>query len=198
MSNSIVVSAISASVILGGSLIYSAMISQGLVMKEKIDAQPTSVITTADGHVNLGKIYSESRMMDMELTVPNGNGGVDSIFSLKGVNPDDFESVLQKKIQELTDDTNKSFGYAADDKRRLQPDDISVKKEAKLTVSTYVKYNSENIPSFTLKIMEKDFTLPANTSIHNFISSSANSVASKSKPDLDRSMMIKETVKDYK
>jgi hypothetical protein len=188
MNKSTVVATLSASVILGGSLIYSAMVMQGLVM----NSQPSNIITTADGHVNLGKVYAERRLMDIDLEVQNDNGITGSILTLKGVNPDDFEGDLQDKLQVLADDTNKSLGYSADDKRRLQPDNLSVKKDSKLTITTYVKYDAQNIPSFTLNIMAKKLTMPLGTSIHNFVLSSATEVATASKPDLNRSMMIKD------
>lgn len=61
------ISLIVASVILGTAIFTSAMVNSGLLLQKEQVQPRENILSTTVGHVNLGKVYSESRGMDITL-----------------------------------------------------------------------------------------------------------------------------------
>ncbi|MEG6280861.1 hypothetical protein UXO46_02375 [Enterobacter asburiae] len=128
------------SVIIGASvLLSSAMLSGNIEFKKQ------NILSNDNGHVSLGKVYSENTFLNVELKTESDNS---TIFKLTDLSVGSYQDGIKREIQSIVDDYNKD---KSDDKRTTS-DKLSLKVPATLTLKIYNVYRAENIPVYNLTI----------------------------------------------
>lgn len=117
--------------------------------------QPKTLVTSNYGPVDLDKVFSERRMIDITLVDKYGNAGGNKEFA-KGISFYDRSKPVDEAIRNLanlssTDDEKIRYG-----KMSLIEDDVYT-----LKVRTYISYLSSNFINtpYTLKIEERTYRL---------------------------------------
>lgn len=128
------------SVIIGASvLLSSAMLSGNIEFKKQ------NILSNDNGHVSLGKVYSENTFLNVELKTESDNS---TIFKLTDLSVGSYQDGIKREIQSIIDDYNKD---KSDDKKTTS-DKLSLKVPATLTLKIYNVYRAENIPVYNLTI----------------------------------------------
>lgn len=173
---SIGISVVSGSIILGIAVFFSAMVNSGLILqKEKIQAKE-NILTTTVGHVNLGKVYSESR--GMNITLRNAEEKTPAAINLIDVDPNNFSKELHAALGKIAKDVNDSRGLTGDE--AITPEHLSSKVSFKLNIKTYMNYRSEYIPMYTLMIKDEDIIIDKNQNFESKIIAEAQRIAKDS------------------
>ncbi|EAW1174393.1 hypothetical protein S922_22945 [Salmonella enterica subsp. enterica] len=149
------------SIIIGGSLILSALIMKGLYPFEN-----EHVITTTRGEVKLGDIYSENRLLTIRLSDSKNN----EIFSMENINPDEYVKIIDDEIDKQVRDYN-----SASPGNKVTPDNMILKTNGILTITAAMEYKSEHIPSFTLTLDEINSPIKKDSLIKNAIVAAVSS-----------------------
>ncbi|WP_346983116.1 hypothetical protein [Citrobacter portucalensis] len=144
-----------ASAIIGASVVFSALIISG-----NISLKDEHVIPLAGGTVKLGDIYKEQKLLSAKLIFKEG----EQVLISEG-NPDDFSSELDTKITKILKTLNE--GKTKDDEK-LTAENLSVIDDAKLEVTSAVRYTSEYQPLFTLTLDEKEIPMAKGSFIKEF------------------------------
>ncbi|MCA6956373.1 hypothetical protein, partial [Pectobacterium polaris] len=126
---------VTASFILGLSIISAAMLNSGVFKQSN-----KNVITTKDGHVVLGEIYMEGRLIDVELNFESG----ENVFRIKDMNVSDATKIINDRLGDLL----KVYNENKTEDKKLSKELMSFRYNSKLIVKSHVKYTSENVPSF--------------------------------------------------
>lgn len=179
---------IAASVILGGAILSAAMVNSGLIL-EKEQVQPReNIVTTTVGHVNLGKVFSESRGMD--ITLINASKKSPAVISLTNVDPNDFSKELHEALVKIVNDYNEIEKLTGD--KAIKPENLTGKVPFKLNVKTYMKYMSEHMPMYTLMIKNEDIVIDKNEPFEKRVTAEAERIAKESSQDFSLSSFIKD------
>lgn len=88
-----------ASVILGASAIFSAAMLSG-----NLDFKSKNILNNDNGHVSLGKIYSENAYVDVTFKVDDDNS---TILELKDLSIGSYKDGIEKEVQDIVDSYNK-------------------------------------------------------------------------------------------
>lgn len=144
-----------ASVIVGVSVFFSA-----LIISDNISFKNEHVIPLAGGSVKLGDVYKEEKLLSARLIFKEG----EQVLISNG-NPDDFSNELDAKITEILKTLNS--GKSKDDER-LTAENLSVIDDAKLEVTSAVRYTSEHQPLFTLTLDEQEIPMVKGSYIKDF------------------------------
>lgn len=150
MNNNIIASAI-----IGVSVIFSA-----LLISDNISFKNEHVIPLAGGAIKLGDVYKEEKLLSAKLIFKEG----EQVLITNG-NPDDFSSELDTKITEILKTLN--AGKSKDDER-LTAENLSVIDDAKLEVTSAVRYTSEYQPLFTLTLDDQKISMGKGSNIKDF------------------------------
>ncbi|WP_034913085.1 hypothetical protein [Erwinia sp. 9145] len=185
-SKSIGTSLVSASVILGVAIFFSAMVKSGLILqKEKVQPKE-NILTTTVGHVNLGKVYSESR--GMNITLHDASEKSAAALDLTNVDPNNFSKELHDALFKIAREVNESQGLTGE--KALKPESLSGKVPFELTVKTYMNYRSENMPMYTLMIKNENFIVDKNEVFESRITNEAERIAKESAPEFAAASFI--------
>ncbi|CAM6285268.1 TPA: hypothetical protein ACTVL7_001441 [Escherichia coli] len=144
-----------ASVIIGVSVVFSA-----LIISDNISFKNEHVIPLAGGSVKLGDVYKEEKLLSARLIFKEG----EQVLISNG-NPDDFSNELDAKITEILKTLNS--GKSKNDER-LTAENLSVIDDAKLEVTSAVRYTSEHQPLFTLTLDEQEISMVKGSYIKDF------------------------------
>ncbi|MGV3793339.1 hypothetical protein [Citrobacter portucalensis] len=144
-----------ASAIIGMSVVFSA-----LIISDNISFKNEHVIPLAGGAVKLGDVYKEEKLLSAKLVFKEG----EQVLISNG-NPDDFSNDLDAKITELLKTLN--AGKSKDDER-LTAENLSVIDDAKLEVTSAVRYTSEHQPLFTLTLDSQEIPMVKGSNIKAF------------------------------
>lgn len=150
MNNNIIASAI-----IGVSVVFSA-----LIISDNISFKNEHIIPLAGGAVKLGDVYKEEKLLSAKLLFKEG----EQVLISNG-NPDDFSNELDAKITEILKTLNS--GKSKDDER-LTAENLSVIDDAKLEVTSAVRYTSEHQPLFTLTLDEQEIPMVKGSYIKDF------------------------------
>lgn len=141
------------SVIIGASvLLSSAMLSGNLEFKKQ------NILSNDNGHVSLGKVYSENAFIDIELKTDSDNS---TIFKLTDLSVGSYQDSIKREIQSIIDDYNKDKS----DEKKTTIDRLSLKVPATLTLKIHNVYRAENIPMYNLKIDTQSIKFGKETSL---------------------------------
>ena len=144
-----------ASAIIGVSVVFSA-----LIVSDNISFKNEHVIPLTGGAVKLGDVYKEEKLLSAKLMFKEG----EQVLISNG-NPDDFSNELDKKITEILNTLN--AGKSKDDER-LTAENLSVIDDARLVVTSAVRYTSEHQPLFTLTLDEQEIPMAKGSFIKDF------------------------------
>lgn len=150
MNNNIIASAI-----IGVSVVFSS-----LIISDNISFKNEHIIPLAGGAVKLGDVYKEEKLLSAKLLFKEG----EQVLISNG-NPDDFSNELDAKITEILKTLNS--GKSKDDER-LTAENLSVIDDAKLEVTSAVRYTSEHQPLFTLTLDEQEIPMVKGSYIKDF------------------------------
>lgn len=146
-----------ASAIVGVSAIFSAAMISG-----NIDFKPQNIIRTDNGHVNLGKVYSEKSLVDVTLQFSDDKS---LVFTAKDLSSGSYMSSVDERIQALLDNYNKD---KSDDKK-ITKETLTFKVPATLILQTHTEYRSENFPSYDLMLNKKEVDIDKDTIVYKVI-----------------------------
>jgi len=183
----IVVSVIGAAVILGLAIILSAMVNNGLILQKENVQPKENILTTTVGHVNLGKVYSESRGMDIILI--NSEDKSPAAITLTDIDPDNFSKELHQALEKIAKDVNKSQGLT--NEKALKPETLSGSVQFKLKIKTYMNYRSEYMPMYTLMIKDEDIIIDKGEGLESRITAEGERIAKDSLLAFSLSTFIK-------
>lgn len=173
-----------ASLILGGAIVTSTLISKGIILEK----QPKeNIVSTTVGHVNLGKVYAESRAVDVTITNPAEKDKA-PLVKITNADPDDFTNLLQGQLQDMADMINKQNKNGD----TLTFANLSGKVKLKVETKTHVNYRAENIPMYDLIIDSDTFELDINQPVYQRVSEHVKNVIKQSQKQFDQSMFIKD------
>lgn len=180
------ISLIAASVILGTSIFTAAMVNSGLLLQKEHVQPRENILTTTVGHVNLGRVYSESRGMD--ITLVNSTNKSPAAINLIDVDPSNFSKDLHEALVKIAKDVNESQNLTGD--KAIKAENLSGTVAFKLKIKTYMKYTSEHMPMFTLMIQDKELIIDKNENLESRITTEAQNVSKDSLPAFSSSSFI--------
>jgi len=179
---------VGSAIILGLSLNYAAMIEQGLVLQPAGSLQKGQVITTPTGHVNLGVIYAENKMVDVDLTIKTKAGDVVDLLSLKGINPYDYESLIINGLKDSI--ASDKPGYKVQYNMSGSIDNVTLSSKGTLIVRTYIKYASEYQPDYNFYIATRKYNVPEDEYVKGFILKKVNRLVGNSKKYYKKNLLL--------
>jgi hypothetical protein len=135
-------------IIIASGLLSFALIFSASMMSGNLDFKKSIIISTDNGHVNLGKVYNERALIDVELRSSNENS---IIFSAEDLSIGSYMNEIDNKFQTLLDIFNKN----KDESNKLSKENLTFKIPGTLTIRAHTKYNAENIPMFDLTLKNK-------------------------------------------
>lgn len=139
----------SSAAIVGISIVLAAAIMTvpGLIEQREND----NLLSTTNGAVRLGKIYSESLKVRLRVTeTESGNE-----FLVIDAPVDRLGDLAKTKMELLLDATNRS---RAPKEEKLSYESATLKVHMTVNLTTYVAYSSEFHPSFELTLDEHETT----------------------------------------
>ncbi|MFZ4215738.1 hypothetical protein ACOZB2_30755 [Pantoea endophytica] len=169
-------SLVAASVVLGAAIFSAAMVNSGLILQKEMVQPRENILTTTVGHVNLGKVYSESRGMD--ITLRNSSDKSPAAINLVDVDPNNFSKELHDALVKLAKDVNESQKLSGD--KAIKPEGLAGNVDFTLNIKTYVKYIAEYMPMYTLMIKDEDIVIDKNETFENRITAEAGRIAKDS------------------
>ncbi|WP_158780416.1 hypothetical protein [Pantoea sp. BAV 3049] len=152
--------------ILGFALVYAALIEQGLILQPAGSLQKGRVITTSSGHVNLGVVYSESKMVDVTITQRTKSGETLDLIILKGINPYNYEQLITDALKESIVSGRPGYKFLYNMKGAI--DDVTLASEGTLTVRTYIQYRSEYQAHYNYNIATRKYTFSTDEPVLRF------------------------------
>ncbi|MFA1016545.1 hypothetical protein AB8780_02695 [Enterobacter sp. SAT-E-asb] len=141
------------SVIIGASVLLSAAMLSG-----NIEFKKQNILSNDNGHVSLGKVYSENAFIDVELKTDSDNS---SIFKLTDLSIGSYQNGIKSEIQSIIDEYNKD----KPDDKKTTVDRLSLKVPATLTLKIHNVYHSENMPAYNLTIDTQSIKFGKETAI---------------------------------
>lgn len=169
-------SLVAASVVLGAAIFSAAMVNSGLILQKEVVQPRENILTTTVGHVNLGKVYSESRGMD--ITLRNSSEKSPAAINLVNVDPNNFSKDLHDSLVKLAKDVNESQKLTGD--KAIKPEGLAGNVAFTLNIKTYVKYIAEYMPMYTLMIKDEDVIIDKNETFESRITAEAERIAKDS------------------
>lgn len=179
---------VGSAIILGLSLIYAAMVEQGLVLQPAGSLQKGQVITTPSGHVNLGVVYSENKMVDVVLSIKTKSGDVVDLLSLTGINPYDYESLIISSLKESI--ASDKPGYKVLYNMNGSIDNVTLATDGTLIVRTYIKYASEYQPDYNFYIATRKYNVSAGEYVKEFTLKKVNRLVTNSKKYYNKNLLL--------
>lgn len=181
------ISLLGSSVILGTAVFLASLVNNGIFL-QKEKAQPKeNIVTTTVGHVNLGKVYSESRGMD--ITLLSSNEKAPAAIKLTDVDPDNFSKEVHSALTKISDNINESQKLTGD--KVMKPEQLSGKIPFKLNIKTYINYRSQYMPFYTLMIKDEDITIKKDETLESRVIAEAQRVAKESSTAFSSNSFIK-------
>ena len=141
--------------VLGASIIAAS----GLLGIEQLKnfKQFGNVIEVTSGKIRLGEVYRETLSTSYEVTFDGDKRASTSVYA----NTKDLYSLAREDLIEMLDKVNKS--RVADKQEPLSIDSVTWTKDATITLTTKVTYQSEFHPNFVLTIDETTMTHDADS-----------------------------------
>jgi len=170
------IAVIVSSVILGSSIFGASMVSEGLILQKELIQPKENILTTTVGHVNLGKVYSESRGMDIILSDESDKSP--AAIDIINVDPNDFSDKLHSALAKIAKEINESQNLSGE--KAIKPENLSGKIPFNLNIKTYINYRSENMPMYTLMIKDERVTINKNEKFETRITNEAERIAKSS------------------
>lgn len=127
-----------------------------------------NIITTTNGAVRLGEIYEERLVTEFKLMSPEDDKEFIAAEAASSELTDAAMSDFRKKLKTV----NEGGGIPGEDgkKSKFQAENVTLKKDMKLKLKTYIHYRSEYQQSFSLVVDETDSTAPENMGVQKLIS----------------------------
>lgn len=147
-----------ASVILGASAIFSAAMLSG-----NVDFKNKNILNNDNGHVALGKVYSENAYVDVTFKVDDDNS---TIMELKDLSIGSYKDGIEKEVQDIVDGYNKD----KPDNKKTDKDSLSLKVPSTLTLKAHTAYRAENMPMYNLIIDSKVIHFDKDTLVNKSVS----------------------------
>ena len=141
------------SLIIGASVLLSAAMLSG-----NIEFKKQNILSNDNGHVSLGKVYSENAFIDVELKTDSDNS---SIFKLTDLSIGSYQNGIKSEIQSIIDEYNKD----KPDDKKTTVDRLSLKVPATLTLKIHNVYHAENMPAYNLTIDTQSIKFGKETAI---------------------------------
>jgi hypothetical protein len=168
--------------ILGGSIVLAALINS-----KEIPFFYANTITTTSGHINLGEVYSEKRLVDVNFVM---DGLESEPLSIKNIPADDFQDTINNKLKNLVELAN----VDRDGKEKLTVSTMSAKVASHLTIRSHVDYVSEHMPMFDLTLEEKTIDFDKNIRVQDALNSKIGEFIASQKASYNNAMFIKYSV----
>ncbi|HDS2562896.1 TPA: hypothetical protein QHU55_004888 [Klebsiella aerogenes] len=146
------------SVIISASVLLSAAMLSG-----NVDFKKQNILKNDNGHVSLGKVYSENAYVDVEFKIDSDSS---TIFKLTDLSVGSYQDSIRREIQSIVDEYNKD---KSDDKKTTI-ERLSLKVPATLTLKIHNVYRSENIPVYNLTINNESIKFDKETLIFKSVS----------------------------
>jgi hypothetical protein len=190
MNKTILLSVTGAALIIGFSLIYAALIEQGIIFQPAGSRPKGQVIATPSEHVNLGVIYMESKMLDVSLVLKNPAESTTptALLSLKGINPYDYELRIIEALKMSIADKNSGYKMQYNMKRLI--DNATLAHEGVLMIRTYIRYNTEHHKEYNLDIISRTYTLLPGEPVKVFILKKTKRIVEKSQKKYNKNMLL--------
>lgn len=169
-----------ASAIIGVAAVFSAALISG-----NVDFKKQNIIKTDSGHVNLGEVYSEQGMLDVELSFADDKS---QVFLLKNLSRGSYQDSIDEKIQSLLDDYNKG----KPDDKKLTKETLAFKVPYYVTLQSHTLYMAENIPTYNLTLDKKTVNFAKDTVIYKSISDAITQFMNENSKTYDATYFIKE------
>jgi len=150
-------------VVVASAIISAAVVFSAVMMSGNINFKKQNILETDNGHVNLGKVYSERSLVDVVLRFSDDKTVV---FTARGLSSGSYMDGVDEKIQTVLDNYNKD----KPDAKKLTKETLAFKVPVTLTVQTYMEYRSENFPSYELTLNKKEITIDKDTVVYKAIS----------------------------
>lgn len=173
------------SLILGSILLSGAIIMAALINSGRMPIFDTNLIATTNGHVNLGEVYSEKRLVDVTFTIDGFD--VEPLI-IKDISANDYQDAINEKLKSLVGLAN----IGRDDKEKLTVSTISAKGASHLTLRSHVDYVSEHMPLFDLTLTEKTIDFDKNAGIQNTIISNVDDFVKSQYAAYHNAMFLKD------
>ncbi|WP_052283431.1 hypothetical protein [Kluyvera genomosp. 1] len=151
-------------IIVASAIVSVAAILSAAMISGNVDFKTQNIIRTDNGHVNLGKVYSESSLVDVVLSFSDDKTVV---FTVKDLSSGSYMNGVDNKVQALLDSYNKD---KTDDKK-LTKETLTFKVPATLSIQAHTEYRSENFPSYDLMLNKKEVNIDKGTIVYTAISS---------------------------
>ncbi|EXU74646.1 hypothetical protein BG55_15820 [Erwinia mallotivora] len=174
--------------IIGVALIFAALIEQGLILQPAGSLAKGQVIATSSGHVNLGTIYAENKMLDVILTTSQKSGQEMILMSLTGINPWDYEALIGEALKKSI--ITSKAGYKVQYSMKGDIDNVTLASEGILVVKTYIKYQTEYQPDFDYSIIARKYKLPINEPVKSFTVKKVKRIVDNSQKQYKKNMFL--------
>ncbi|CAH3510903.1 hypothetical protein [Raoultella ornithinolytica] len=168
-----------ASVILGASAIFSAAMLSG-----NLDFKSKNILNNDNGHVSLGKIYSENAYVDVTFKVDDDNS---TILELKDLSIGSYKDGIEKEVQDIVDSYNKD----KPDNKKTDKDSLSLKVPGTLTLKAHTAYRTENMPMYNLIIDSRVIHFDKDTLINKSVSDAVEKFVTDNKTAYQDTFFIK-------
>ncbi|MCA6925363.1 hypothetical protein [Pectobacterium versatile] len=169
---------VTSSFIIGLSIICASIVNSGAFKQDS-----KNIITTMDGHVALGDIYMEKRLVDVEVNLDND----DNVFHVRDVSVSDLSKVIDEKFDILL----KTYNKNKKEDEKLSKDSVSFKFDLKVRLKSHVRYTSKNIPSFDLVLDDKEFDIKKDSPSYSAVNKIISDFLVEQIPKYESSMLIK-------
>lgn len=151
-------------------IIAIAIISSSAILStEKIATliDDQNILQLENGTVRLGKIYEERLITTIEIK--------DAVTGEKLLSTESATNSLylnsKNELQKVIDDINKDGGIKGEGGKleKLSLEQVTLKKNMTVSITTYIKYRSEYQPSFSLTIDTSEKPAGIGTNIHSIL-----------------------------
>lgn len=174
---------ISASLIIGLSIFGSSLVNKGIWLSPK--PKKDNILSLTNGYVDLGKVYKEQFLVDVELTGDDG-----SKISITGIDPENISDKIDSELNDVAEKANKANSIT-DPKKMLTGKSITwINDGHHMKVTSYINYISSNFPIqiLTLKIDNSDIN--KGVSIREAVMNKVNYVVKASSDDAKSNFFI--------
>ena len=171
-------------IIIASGIMSFALIFSAAMISGNLDLKRSNIISTDNGHVNLGKVYNERALIDVELRFSNDNS---LVFSTEDLSIGSYMNEIDNKFETMLDIFNKN----KDDSNRLSKETLTFKIPGTLSIRAHTKYNAENITMFDLTLKSKKVIINENELTYKQVSDELKTFISTEQESFKASYYIK-------
>ncbi|ENT4822987.1 TPA: hypothetical protein U2Q33_004527 [Citrobacter farmeri] len=172
---------------ISGFFVGACLIVSALIVSDTIKLKDEHVIELENGAVKLGNVYQEKNVITIKVKFKDEKFTDDWVLTNEvGVNG--YQEEVRKKFQEQIDLINS--GKSKDKNKDLNIDNMVLKSDATIELSTAVIYRSEHHPLFTLTLEEKTKDLAENTILLDAVTKEADALIKEQQPAYEAASYI--------